>query len=117
MEFSGLVKRMDERLLAAFSEARAQLTIHFSDASPDIAISCIVKRPSLEEDYVPGSTQGASVLLVFVREEQAQGALRAVTHKDTATVNDVDYDIFQVDADREGGLTLRMRRRTQNWAL
>lgn len=109
MGFSDLMATADTAILSAFGEISA--TIHFKDGSPDATVSAISKNPALEEDYVPGSTQGTSILLLFVPAGSAAG----ISHGSTASVSGVDYDIFQVDTDRVGAVTLRLRRRTERW--
>lgn len=114
MSFSDLVASMDASLLSTFGEVQA--TLHFKDATPDLTLTAVVKNPAFEEDYVPGSAQGVGVLLLFIHMTPAQvAAARYPINGDTATVAGVDYDIWQVDTDREDGRTLRCRRRTQRF--
>lgn len=113
MSFSDLQRAADQSILTALNEPK--VTIHFADGSPTLTISSLTKNPALQEDYVPGSTAGVTVLLLFVRSEQATNTVRQVQKGDTATYGGVDYDVFQVDADRAGGLTLRCRRRNQRF--
>lgn len=114
MSFSDLVASMDAALLVALDDKT--ITIHFKDATPDLTIPFIVENPALKEDYVPGSAQGVGVLLAFIHLTDAQLATaRYPINGDTATVAGVDYDIWQVDTDREDGRTLRCRRRTQRF--
>lgn len=104
------------------------VTIHFKSGDPDLTVPAVQKNPAMEEDYVPGSAavlgQGTTHLLLFVKFSGTSaypGILQQTAslvnpngvptgNGDTATVNGVVYDIFQVDVDREGGCTLRMRR-------
>ena len=112
MAFSNLIAGADPLILAALGDIT--VTIHFQDRSPDVTRTMISKNPKFEEDYIPGtqSPQGTSNLilwdhLAFITPFPRKG--------DTATVAGVDYDIWQVDADREGGGTLRLRTRAQRW--
>lgn len=113
MAFSDLQRAADNAILTALNEPT--VTLHFADNSPTLTIQTLTKNPILQEDYVPGSQAGVTILLLFVRSESATNSIRQVTKGDTATYGGVDYDIAQVDADREGGLTLRCRRRNQRF--
>jgi hypothetical protein len=111
MAFSDLVANIDATCLSVFADG-ITVTIHPQDGSPDVVTQYITKDPRMEDDYVPGSQQGTAVLLLFIR---FNGLTPLPARGDTATVNAVDYDIFQVDPDREGGAVMRLRRRTQRW--
>lgn len=125
MSFSSLVSNLDSILLDMFGRKDSTgspipITIHFKDGYLDLTSTFIVKNPTFEEDYVPGSSasigQGVSVLIAFVHLTSAQiASSRLPVEGDTASVADVDYDIFRVGADREDGRTLYMRRRNQRW--
>lgn len=114
MDFDLLVSAMDDTLVSSFQKRDSagnviQITLHPNDGSGDVAVSCIVKNPTMEEDYMPGSQQGTSMLMLFIPASAGVVALRG----DTATYNGVDYDVLQSDADRCGGVHIRMRGRTQ----
>jgi hypothetical protein len=118
MDFDSLVGMMDNTLVAAFQKVDPTagilpVTIHPQDGSADVTISCIVKNPVMEEDYMPGSTQGTAMLMLFIPASAGVVALRG----DTASYNGVDYDVAQSDADRCGGVHLKMRGRTQPWSV
>lgn len=115
MNFDSLVATMDDTLVGAFQKVDSagvlQVTLHFNDGSPDAVVPCIVKNPIMEEDYTPGSQNGTAMLILFIPASAGVVALRG----DTASYNGVDYDILQSDADRCGGVHIRMRGRTQPW--
>ena len=114
MDFDSLVSTMDDTLVSVFQKVDPvagvlPVTLHPSDKSADITVPCIVKNPVMEEDYTPGSQTGTSMLILFIPASAGVVALRG----DTATYNGVDYDVLQSDADRCGGVHIRMRARTQ----
>jgi hypothetical protein len=106
---------MDDTCVATFQKVDPTagtllVTIHYSDkVTPDETVPCIVKNPVMEEDYTPGSQPGTRMLMLFIPASAGVVALLG----DTATYNGVDYDILQSDADRCGGIHLRLRARTQ----
>lgn len=117
MNFNALVGTMDDMLVSAFqtvdpSVGVLQLILHPTSGGPDLVLPCIVKNPVMEEDYTPGSQPGTAMLILFIPASAGVVALRG----DTATYNGVDYDILQSDADRCGGVHLRMRGRTQDYS-
>lgn len=117
MNFDQLVATMDNTLVNAFQKVDSstggvlQVTVHPDGGGPDVTVSCIVKNPIMEEDYMPGSQHGTSMLILFIPASAGVVALRG----DTASYNGVDYDILESDADRCGGVHIRMRGRTQPW--
>lgn len=116
MDFDSLVSAMDDTLVSVFqkvdpAEGILQVTLHPNDGSGDVTVPCIVKNPIMEEDYTPGSQTGTRMLILFI---PASAGVVALIGK-TATFNGVDYDIVQSDADRCGGVHIRMRARTQPW--
>jgi hypothetical protein len=105
---------MDDTLVAAFQKVDPaagvlQVTLHPNDGSGDVTVPCIVKNPVMEEDYTPGSQPGTRMLILFIPASAGVVALLG----NTATYNGVDYDVLQSDADRCGGVHIRMRARTQ----
>ena len=105
MDFDALVATMDDTLTASFQKGSLQVTLH-----PDeVTVPCIVKNPMLEEDYVPGSQNGTAMLILFIPASAGVVGLRG----QTATYGGVDYDVLQSDADRCGGVHIRLRARTQ----
>jgi hypothetical protein len=114
MDFDTLVGTMDDRLIGVFQKVdptagTLQVTLHPNDFSGDVTVPCIVKNPIMEEDYTPGSQNGTSMLILFIPASAGVVALGG----QTATYNGVDYDILQSDADRCGGVHIRLRARTQ----
>jgi hypothetical protein len=114
VDFDALVSTMDDTLSNAFQKVDPvagvlQVTLHANDGSGDTTVPCIVKNPIMEEDYVPGSQQGTGMLTLFIPASAGVVALRG----QTATYNGVDYDIAISDADRCGGVHIRLRARTQ----
>ena len=114
MDFDSLVASMDDTCVATFQKVDPaagvlQVTLHPNDGSGDITVPCIVKNPVMEEDYTPGSQPGTRMLILFIPASAGVVALLG----NTATYNGVDYDILQSDADRCGGVHIRLRARTQ----
>jgi hypothetical protein len=123
VDFDALVATMDDTLVAAFQkvdpeEGVLQVTLHPNQpqdpdlaeiSAVDVTVPCIVKNPIMEEDYMPGSQNGSVMLILFIPASAGVVALRG----QTATYNGVDYDILQSDADRCGGIHIRLRARTQ----
>jgi len=112
VDFDRLVATMDNALVDAFqkvdpAEGVLQVTLH--DGGSDTTVSCIVKSPAWEEDYVPGSQPGSAMLTLFIPASAGVVALRG----QTATYGGIDYDVLQSDADRCGGVHIRLRARTQ----
>jgi hypothetical protein len=110
MSFEALVGRMDDVCVSTFQRmdpaaGTLPVTIHFNDGRADATVPCIVKSPVMEEDYVPGSQQGTGMLILFVPASAGLGELRG----STATYNGVLYNILQSDADRCGGMHIRLR--------
>ena|SRR6516225_5321539 len=116
MTFDDLVSTMDDTVTAIMQRTDPvagplQLTIHPASGGADITVPCIVKNPMMEEDYVPGAQPGVSMLTLFIPPSAGVAGLRG----DRATYGGTDYDILQVDADRCGGMHIRLRARTQPW--
>jgi hypothetical protein len=114
MDFDALVATMDNTLVSAFQKVDPatgplEVTLHANDGGGDVTVPCIVKNPSMEEDYTPGSQNGTAMLILFIPASAGVVALRG----QTATYGGVDYDVLQSDADRCGGVHIRMRARTQ----
>jgi len=114
MAFSDLVASMDLTVLTAFADTPIYI-VHPQTGQPAYPIQAITKNPALEEDYVPGSDQGVSVLLLFVRfvglpTLPHQGDRIEVQPNDGGA--SVFYDLLQPKVDREGGATLVCRRRS-----
>lgn len=114
MDFDTLVATMDDTLVGAFQKTEpgggpvVQLTIHPRDGSGDDTVSCIVKNPQLEEDYVPGLQPGTRMLMLFIPASAGVVALMG----DRATYGGAEYDVVQSDADRCGGVHIRLRGHT-----
>lgn len=115
MDFDALVAGMDNTCVATFQKVDPvagvlEVTLHPKGGN-DVTVQCIVKNPAMEEDYMPGAQPGTAMLILFIP------ASAGVTGPlgNTATYGGVDYDVLQVDADRCGGLHIRLRARTQPW--
>jgi hypothetical protein len=118
MDFDALMAHADDIVTSTFQKVDAaaapiEVTIHYNDGGPDVTVPCVVKNPALEEDYVPGSQDGTTMLMLFI---PASGGVMAVRGA-TATYGGVDYDIVQSDGDRVGALHIRMRRRALPYVL
>jgi hypothetical protein len=113
-DFDAMVAAMDNTLVSAFQKADSsgaviQVVLYPNDGSPAVTVSCIVKNPMMEEDYMPGSQPGTRMLILFIPASAGVVALRG----DRASYNGVDYDVLQSDADRCGGVHVRMRARNE----
>ena len=120
MDFSSLTAAMDATIAATFQRTDdagnpVTLTCHFADHRTDLTVPVVVKNPAMEEDYVPGKEEGTNVVILFV----PSSVLILIPRGSTATYGPADglhdYDIFQSQVDREGGQTLRLRRRGVRW--
>jgi hypothetical protein len=113
MAFSDMVAAAGDIISATLGKPVA-LTLHHSSGLPDsVPISApIIKNPAMEEDFVPGSSDGTGVLLLWMRPEWFDVP---PVLGDTVTVNGVDYDVFAAPVDRQGGITLKMRRRVKRF--
>ena len=113
MAFSDDVFSLDSTVLSTFAPSNAPtLAVHPKDGGADVVLTAVPKNPGFEEDYQPGTDQNVSVLYVFVHPVTGT---RLTVHGDTATYGTADYDVIQVDVDREGGQTIKMRRRGQRF--
>jgi hypothetical protein len=111
--FSTLVATLDSTVLNTFSEYNVQINYQNSQPNtPPVSVQCVTKNPAMEEDFVPGSpsSQGTTVLLLFI---QFSAILVLPQKGDVAVVTGIPYDIWEVAVDREGGATLKCRRRGQ----
>ncbi len=103
--FSDLVASADSTLLDLFGDSTKLLTFFFLDGQDPVEVRVIVKNPAMEEDYQPGSPTGAVNLVLFTR------FLDGMVKGCRVSFAWVDYDVAGVDVDREGGATLRLRKR------
>lgn len=107
MDFDQLAASNDAKLISALGGSKAA-TVHPRDLSQDFAIPGIIKNPAMEEDFIPGSSQGVSVVRFFVQ----LSSLEVIPQKgDTATLNGIEYDVFDVIVDQVGGATLKLRKK------
>jgi hypothetical protein len=119
MAFSDLVAAMDPVVTSVLADL--PITLHFQgQPGAPFATVMLTKNPAMEEDYTPGSQQGTAILLLW---GHLSGFPTYPQRGDTASVGvgatgqPIDYDIFQVDSDREGGGTLRLRQRSKPWNI
>ena len=73
-----------------------------------VAITGVIVRAPLEEEYAPGSIPGSSVVRLWVDPSQiTPGPQKG----DLIEINGASYDIFGVEADPDGGgSVLKLRR-------
>jgi len=114
VSFRSLTAAMDATVATTFqptdeADAEIQLIAHLPTG--DVSVPVVVKNPAMEEDFVPGSSEGTSVVILWVPSSITTLIPRGLT----ATYNGVDYDVFGAGVDREGGQTLKMRKRTTRW--
>ena len=103
MAWSDLVNIMDTACLAMFG---TPVTFTPQDGSGPQEISGIIQNPAMAEDYVPGSIQGTSVVRLFVRFANIAPLPQ---HGDMIAINGIVYDLWEVEADLEGGAVLKLR--------
>ena len=80
-------------------------TLTPADASPDVAITGIIKNPGVEEEVIPST--GAAAVRFWV--DYANIARQPVIG-DTLTINGTAYTVGGVDVDVEGGAVLKLRK-------
>jgi hypothetical protein len=108
MSFQTSVLVMQDACVATFGLGANAVTAQFTpqDNSGVQQIDGIIETPAMEEDRIPGSPSGASVVRLYVQ-------LAAITptpkRGDVITINGVHYDIADVAADRIGGGCLKLR--------
>ena len=77
------------------------------DGSGDQTINGLIKTPAMEEDFVPGSLQGTSVVRFWVKITDITPAPQ---NGDVVTLNGVEYAVqVPPDVDSQGGATLKLR--------
>ena len=103
MDWSSLSRTLDQTCVAAFGI----VATHTHGAGVGTQITGIVQSPNMAEDFVPGLTQGTSIVRFFVR---FTGMTPLPIKGDHVTINGVGYDLFEVAADVEGGAILKLRR-------
>ncbi len=102
--FSSLVAAADAACLNAFG---VPAVLHPQSGGPDIPFTGITLNPVSQEDYVPGSLRGVTVVHLFMRFVD----LAVPPQKgDRVTFGGVTYDLFEDRVDREGGAVLKLRR-------
>ena len=107
MAFTDQLVAADALILSKFGSSQL-LTLRLPTGVTYASVPAVTQNPTLLEDYVPGSTTGTTVLFLFIRPTSDADLPR---NGFQATYGGVDYDIFRVDVDREGGASLRLRRR------
>lgn len=116
MSFSSLIAALDRTVLTKFGSKT--VTVHPQSGDLDSTVSCVVKNPVMEEDFVPGSASSADSttnLILFVRPDADPPLLSMPVKGDTASYGGADYNVDRVGADREGGVTLYLKKRTERW--
>jgi hypothetical protein len=116
LSFSSLTAAMDQTVASTFADTDQsgdvlRLTVHFTTGQPDVTLPVVVKNPAMEEDFVPGGSEGTNVVILWIPSSIST----LVPRGSTATYHGVDYDIFQSQVDREGGQTVKLRKRTTRW--
>jgi len=110
MSFSSQLAAASTLIVAVLGDSLS-LTIHPQTGGSAVTGPAITKNPALEEDWVPGSAVGVSVLILWA----LLSLFPTVSNGDTATVNSVDYDVIQTNVDLVGGVTIKLRRRNKAW--
>lgn len=99
-----LVEALDQACLKAFG---VLATWQPQAGGLPLTLNGIFENPAMAEDYIPGSTQGVNVVRFFVRFADLTPSPQK---GDTAVINGINYDVFDVLVDREGGAVLKLRR-------
>jgi hypothetical protein len=99
---------MQSAILQTFGLGAKNVTVQFTpqDGSGVKNIDGVLADPAMEEDKVPGSTDGAAVLRLYVVLANITPTPR---RGDVITVNGVHYEIADAPADRAGGAILKLR--------
>lgn len=108
MAFSDLSQAVDDICLSAFGLNGDGVSIAFTpqDGSGTQNIDGIVKKPPLEEEYLPGRNPGAAVMHLFVRfTEITPNPQRG----DVIAIGARTYVVADVTVDTAGGAALKLR--------
>lgn len=123
MSFSRLISAMDQTVVSTFrrhdptTDLPLTVTLHYK-SGVNLTVDCVVGNPVMEEDYVPGSiaaTEGTGVVILFIHLADPMPVTLVPTKGDTASYGGSDYDLLRDAVDREGGMKLYLRRRSQRW--
>lgn len=104
MAWADLVESANAAFLATWG---VSATLTPRDGSGSLEITGIIKRPDMDEDVVPGSEAGTSVVRFWVDFSHLS---RQPQIGDTVGINTVSYDVGKIDVDIEGGAVLRLRK-------
>lgn len=97
-----LFSQLDNACLATFG---IPATL-FPQSGGEVEIVGAFLPPALVEDIFPG--QGASAIRFFVRLSEITPTPQ---HGDQLEINEVPYDVFEIEADNVGGGVLKLRKR------
>lgn len=108
MAFSDLISFVDGACLGAFGLAADGIPVTFTpqDGSGAQTIDGIIKKPPLEEEYLPGSAKGAAIVRLFVRFTEITPNPQK---GDLIAINGRTYAIGDVNVDPAGGAVLKLR--------
>lgn len=109
--FSDILAAADILALNVFSKkdtnGNSLLVVYSLDQSQSFNVNAIERNLALEDDYIPGSQVGTSILKLFVRYDSITEIRKGMR----AEYGGVGYDVVDVATDREGGAVLTMRKR------
>jgi hypothetical protein len=105
IDWAALSVKINNDLLATFGVG-AIVTLR-PQAGGSYDIDGVMINPRAGEDYQPGSIQGVTVVHYFVHFDQLDPK---PVKGDKAIINGINYDVFDVVVDVEGGAVMKMRR-------
>jgi hypothetical protein len=105
MSFSDSLQDVDDVCLAVFGLAQDGFVVEFTpqDGSGTKQIDGIIKKPALEEEFLPGNS---NVVRLFVRLTEIVPAPRK---GDVIAINGKQYVIAEAPVDSMGGAVLKLR--------
>lgn len=105
MSFFSLIDAATRTVVSALGDIIATLN-DSTNANPPQVVGGISKNPNFEDDFVPGKSPGPTTIYLFV---QLSALAWYPRRGDIAVIAGLSYNIDRTEADREGGMTLRMR--------
>jgi hypothetical protein len=107
MSWTSLLEAMDNTVLNTFPAGGAPRSVtFFPQSGGSQSITGVIANPAMFEDYIPGSTQGVSVMRMFVRFIDITPSPQK---GDQISISGVSYDVFEVQVDTGGGAVLKLR--------
>lgn len=95
---------MQQELVSKFGTAATFYPQTTHVATP---INGIIAPPPIIEELLPGGATGTALIHFFVRWADISPSLK---NGDTVFLAGIMYDVFDVNVDRQGGATIRLRK-------